>query len=679
MFFKQVYRNAAKNRKDNGLFFGSLVIAIIAFYTLLSLGEQDVMRFLATIESDAVRKLMMMLPVVYVVSLFFVFFLVYFACKYQINNRRKEFGMYLMLGMKRSRLFLMLFCETLWSSLISLLIGLPVALLLTEGISLATAKLVGLGIIGHRLSLSVPAIVWTICGFVIVQLFSVVVICVPLGRTEPADLLKSDAYEAQEGASKEKSSIFFVIGIILLFLAYGLGIFCLGRWLFTMPLLLLSGIIGTFFLYYGLGGFLGEWIRRKVPASKGLEIFTGRQVQENVFHQHKALTVSSLLLLMAISCLSYGISLGVGRGGDARTTDFSLFGNEEEMSAVLNKDDLRGMVKASYPMYLAGIHSAGEKAEVNSDELANILRNMSSGEDLAENMAENLHWDYIISESSYNDMRCAMGKESIHLSGDQAALYSSMGRGGEFYSLLDRAVENGVSIQIGGIEYELLPELYYDNIVADRAITLYTALIVPDVLYSELAENQEPYCYNLHLADEMVEEMGLMQAIQKADGILSATGLEYDSYLGGIGRNLFYTVAASYLTIYLGTLFLLIANTVIGLKYLIQQRQNKHRYRMLLMLGASMEELCFSTKKQIRMFFSLVLGIAAISGIAAVASMFLNLTRLPLGTSTGIVVLLAGMIFLVFIVTEIIYICVVTRTACREIRLLKTEERGSDS
>lgn len=143
MFFKQIRRNAAKNRKGNGLFFASLIIAIIAFYTLLSLGEQDVMQFLATIESDAVRKLMRMLPIVYGISLFFVFFLVYFACRYQTDSRRRELGMYLMLGMKRGRLFAMLFGKTLWSSTVSLIIGLPVALFLTEGISLATAKIVG--------------------------------------------------------------------------------------------------------------------------------------------------------------------------------------------------------------------------------------------------------------------------------------------------------------------------------------------------------------------------------------------------------------------------------------------------------------------------------------------------------------------------------------------------------
>jgi putative ABC transport system permease protein len=108
MFFKHVRRNAAKYRKNNGLFFSSLVVAIVAFYTLLSLGDQDVMRFLKTIESDAVSKLMLLVPVVYMISLFFVFFLVYFAYRYQLDNRKKEFGLYLMLGMKRSTLFAML-------------------------------------------------------------------------------------------------------------------------------------------------------------------------------------------------------------------------------------------------------------------------------------------------------------------------------------------------------------------------------------------------------------------------------------------------------------------------------------------------------------------------------------------------------------------------------------------
>ncbi len=92
MFFKQIFRNAAKNRKNNGLFFGSLIAAVVAFYTLLSMEEQDVMRFLKTMEGDAVQKLMLLVPAIYVLSLFFVFFLVYFACDLSVGRTAQGTG-----------------------------------------------------------------------------------------------------------------------------------------------------------------------------------------------------------------------------------------------------------------------------------------------------------------------------------------------------------------------------------------------------------------------------------------------------------------------------------------------------------------------------------------------------------------------------------------------------------
>lgn len=673
MFFKQVRRNAARNRKGNGLFFGSLVIAIVAFYTLLSLGKQDVMRFLNTIESDAVRKLMMLIPFVYVVSLFFVFFLVYFACKYQMDSRRREFGMYLMLGMKRSRLFFMLLCETLWSSLISLLIGLPVALFLTEGISLVTAKLIGLGIIGHTISFSADAILWTVCGFVIVQLLSMLIICIPLGKAEPAKLLSSDASEKQTPISAGKSIVFFILGILLLLTAYYLGIFRLSSTdisalAVSVLALLISGVLGTFFLYRGLGGFMGKQISRKSQYTAGLTTFTGRQVQENVLCQHKSLAVSSLLLLIALSCISYGIAMGIGRTTDSRSTDFSVMGTEAEVSAALQNPEISEMIETSYPVYLSMT-----KTKFDTDSIIDALKKIPE----AGNIVQSFHLEYVLSETSYNNMMSAMGKEPINLNGNKAALYSSMGSDeGYFYGLLNEALKSNAAIGINGETYSLLPKLYHDNIVANRSITLYTALIVPDELYQELAKDTEPFCRNIHLKKSLTDELGLMQAIQKMDGCLAKTGLKYDSYLGGIGRNLFYTVAASYLTIYLGILFLLISNTVVGLKYLIQQRKNKHRYITLLMLGADTEDLCRSARKQIQMFFTLVLSVALCNSIVAIFAMFANLTRLPADTSMATVITLAAIALAAFIVTEIIYISIVKRTACLEIRSLEITDRG---
>lgn len=675
MFFKQIRRNAAKNRKGNGLFFGSLVIAIVAFYTLLSLGEQDVMQFLATIESDAVRRLMQMLPVVYAVSLFFVFFLVYFACRYQADSRRREMGMYLMLGMKRSRLFGMLFGETLWNSMVSLIAGIPIALFLTEGISLATAKIVGLGIIGHHFSLSLGAIVWTVCGFLLVQLFSMLMICISLGRTEPADFFRTGDTKKQAVSSAGKSTVFLCAGLALLVLAYYLGIFRLQALDFTVMLaIVLLGIPGTFLLYRGMGGFLGLRIRRQSPGATGLSTFTARQVQENVLSQHRTLAVSSLLLMTALACVSFGIAMGMIHSAGSRSVDFSLFGGETQINAVLAQDGVGQMVEDSYPLYLSHVKDGYFRDQENAfdtQELEDALINVAG----SENIRENLYIEYVIAVSSYNRILKDMGKEEIDLSGGKVAMYSSLATEWSLGTMMQEALGKNISIGIDGTDHALLPALFYDNIVADRAITLYLALIVPDEIYSALASKPVPYCRNMRLSDNEVKKTGLMQTVQKMGALLAASGIKYDSYLAGIGRSLFYTVAASYLTIYLGILFWLIANTVIGMKYLIGQRRTKRRYETLTMLGADMLSMRGSVRKQIDIYFSLVLVTALASGVAAVFSMFTSFAMLPMGVSKGKTILLSFVVLAAFAGFEALYIRIVKRTACREISWLEISGR----
>ena len=46
MFSNLILRNSHRSRKENGLFFSSLVISIVAFYMILSISTQDVMLFL---------------------------------------------------------------------------------------------------------------------------------------------------------------------------------------------------------------------------------------------------------------------------------------------------------------------------------------------------------------------------------------------------------------------------------------------------------------------------------------------------------------------------------------------------------------------------------------------------------------------------------------------------------
>ena len=377
---------------------------------------------------------------------------------------------------------------------------------------------------------------------------------------------------------------------------------------------------------------------------------------------------------MALSCISYGISMVTGRSTSSRSVDFSLFGEEEQIDAALEKDGVREMVKDTYSLYLSSVKDGYFRDEAKAFDTGELEEALGAIEG-SENIIENLHIEYVIAESSYNRILKNVGKEELKLSAHEAAIYTSIGNDGDFGSILSKATGSKISIGIDGISYDIRPTLYMDNVVADRAITIYMALIVPDELFLQLAGEPKAYCRNVSLSDTVVEDMGLMQAVQKTDALLADTGIEYDSYLGGIGRNLFYTVAASYLSIYLGVLFWLIANTVIGLKYLIGQRRTKRRYETLTMLGADAPSMCHSVKKQIGTYFFLVLCTALVSSAAAIFTMFTSFTKLPAGVSVQTVALLSAVALVIFAGIEMLYIGIVKRTAVREICRIEITDR----
>ncbi len=114
-------------------------------------------------------------------------------------------------------------------------------------------------------------------------------------------------------------------------------------------------------------------------------------------------------------------------------------------------------------------------------------------------------------------------------------------------------------------------------------------------------------------------------------------------------------------------LFRLIANTVIGLKYLISQRKTRHRYETLILLGADMQSVRNSVKKQISVYFALVLSVALVSSAAAIFTMFTSFTKLPPGAPVGLVIAVSAAALVVFAGIEVLYIYIVKRMAGREI------------
>ncbi|TGY42074.1 ABC transporter permease [Clostridium sartagoforme] len=683
MFFKHIFKNAKKSRKENGLYFGSLIVAIVSFYVLLSLEDQDVISFLRTMESDAIQKLMILIKLVYVLSLFFLFFLIYFSSRYHLERRKKEFGMYQMLGMRRGKIFGLLMGETIYNSLISLLIGIPIALFLTELISLATIKIIGIGIIGHQFKFSYTGIIGTVIGFLLVQIIAMILLSISISKKEPLDLIKKDSSKKQIISSEKSRWIYLIIGVILLIIAYLVAILLLKSLnLVVAIIVLVTGITGTFMFFKGISALIGNTLNKRSEKSSGLFTFTMRQIQENIFFESNTLAFSSLLVLLSMICIAFGASVAISNQDNTnRTVDFSITASEEEIKETINTLDLNSYVENYYPVYLDSM-----RASLNSGDNEVLEFSWEGFRQKIEKMPESKskkiilqylttdNYPYIISLESFNKMREASGKENLILENNEVAFYSNSG----FYSedFINEVLKENPYIIIQGEKYDLAKEYYIDNIVADRAITLSNALIVSDDLYKNLIGNTDYPIWNLNINNNLVEEKGLMQAISEVNEILSESGLQYESYLQGMGRNLFYIVTGSYLTLYLGIIFLIIGNTMIGIKFLIQLSSTKERYEILLKLGAEKSEVFKSAKSQVRIFFGLVIGaslISSIFGIWAMFNSFLNEESKKLLVYIGPI---ASVIIIMLVIVELIYIKIIDRTSYKEINSLNVFDRG---
>lgn len=442
-------------------------------------------------------------------------------------------------------------------------------------------------------------------------------------------------------------------------------------------LILIVGVCGTFILFRGLGSMIGVYVKRKGSSSTGLSMFTARQLQENVLHQWSSLSVSSLLILMAMVCFAFGTSTALTNSSVAnRTVDYTFNGNEEEIIPWIKSDELAPYVDRYYGMALHSFYTPEDEPVLNDHfAWAGLLETVSGQADSEpkEILLNNLSMQdtpYFISLSSYNAMLEAAGKKPIQLADDEVAMYTSDDTGAP-YDILKGTLKKSPTVQIAENEYTLLPKLYSDQIVADRAITLMYSLIVPDALFNQYFDAEETSLWNMTLKDEFIEEKGLMQAMLEVDQVLDSTGLPYESYLGSMGRQLFYTVAGNYTTFYLGVMFLIIANSVLGLNFLMQQRNTRSRYQTLAMLGADVESICTSARKQIWLYFILAISVACVSGIFGIWSLSTAMPGTVVSLQSGIVI---GLVVLLFIVIEVGYIRMIQRKSDGEIRKLKEME-----
>jgi len=685
MFFNLMIRNSKRNRKENGLFFSSLIVSIVAFYIILSLSHQDVMVFLAQMESDAVNKLMGMIPVFYGFALFILFFLIYYASKFQLERRKHEFGVYLMLGMRRRRLFAMLLAEDFRNSVISLIIGLPSALLLSELISLITARLVGIGIISHKLSFSLSAVLWTSIGFLFIKFTAFLILSGKISRQEIGSLL----VEKPDGTKKEMPAFIYaasiLIGISCLAIAY-VGAIQGEAWsgIWQMARTIALGIFGTFSLFWGIRFLIGVVVKSG-KQDRPLHVFNFRQIQENVIHRSGTLAICSMLILAALCCFGAGVAISRFYGeSEQHALDYTFEDHENENDSaairqILEDHQLVSRFSHLFDMKTGYIRTTEDTEHAfQMEPLLAALYDMPPSQDRHVLLYNLKHTTYphIISLSCYNQLLRAANMPELILGPEEAAIYMDHEFAAyERKKLLDRILQTRPEAQLDGKTIHLTGTVQTASLVTDRFITLSFALILPDEMFEYYTQGEYNVYLNGILAKDETEDTSLLSAISEMNQKLNKAGLTYESYLQNMGRQLFYMVAASYITMYLAVIFLIISNTIIGVQFLRTQKKQPRRYRTLIRLGATYTTLCNSARKQIHWYFGLPTVIAAFSSLFGVRSLLTGILSSRAKSSLTEMMIISVAIILALCVIEYIYITAVKRSSDRYLLKLMVPER----
>ncbi|WP_455615970.1 FtsX-like permease family protein [Eisenbergiella sp.] len=192
-------RLAGTNMKKNGSIYfpylcaGGLMAGLL--YVLNSVGTMVVD---SGMEGGDIMY--MLVRISFVICVLFVFIILFYINSFIIKRRKREFGLFCILGMEKKHLAFVLFWEVLFSMLLSVAVGIVGGVLFSQAMFLLLLKFVGLpGKLIFRIPLHAVAetfLIYLAC-FLFVLLFDVVSVT----RTNPIDLLKS----SREGEREPKT------------------------------------------------------------------------------------------------------------------------------------------------------------------------------------------------------------------------------------------------------------------------------------------------------------------------------------------------------------------------------------------------------------------------------------------------------------------------------------------
>ena len=661
MYFKLAFKNIKKSYKNYVIYFLTLIFGICIFYTFNSIESQSVMMELNEQKQSAFMMAEQLMGYFSVFIAFVLGFLIVYANNYLIKRRKKEFGIYMTLGMENGSLSKMIFLETLFIGAISLGIGLVLGIMLSQALSVLTAYMFQVDLTKFQFVFSPLGFKRTVLCFSIIYLVVLIFNFISVRKIKLIDLLTaSKRNEKPTIKNLWVSVILFLVSVGILGIAYYKvihdGIAFASFNALGLPILL--GCIGTFIFFYSLTGFFLKVIQgNKKFYLRDLNMFVMKQISSKINTTFVSLSFICLMLFLAICTFSGG--LGINRAINADLKDLTKFdvtfwSNSGENIENLLKEkniDISNIAKedSNMVMYDSKIKYSSFLSKEGMTAMKNYFPVANDNDIL------------VIGENGYNNTLKLLGKEPVNLKENQYLAVGNIdemkkwvneslenGNMDQMKKLVNKSSENGKKINISGKTLE--PEnKKYEN------INLYNFTMKGDILIfvvkDSLLEGLKPVSsrFNMMLKDNSntKEELENVRDQLVESQVYSITKKEIYDNAAGLGATM------AYLGIYLGLIFIITSAVVLAIQQLTESTDNVERYRLLKEIGVDQKMINKAIFTQVGVYFMLPLSLAIVHSIvglkisSTIVGVFGNASIMPNIIITAIIfVIIYGGYFL---------------------------------
>lgn len=612
--FKLIFKNVHKNLRDYLIYFLTLMISVSLFYAFNSISDQPAFSEMGMTRTLLYDQLGILLSALSVLIAIVLAFLIIYANQFLLKRRKKELGIYMMLGMKKGRISRIFAGETFCVGVIALAVGLILGFILSQGISMIALKLFAIELDKYQLVFSIGAFRQTIICFALIFFLVMLFNVWSVSSVQLIDLLTaSRKNERLKSQNRVLPVLMFLLSILCIGIAgvlfYKNGILP-SRENMSFQIAGLALVVGTILLFYSFAAVFIQLMRsNKGFYLKGLNTFLVRQIGSKIRTNYFVMTVVCGLLTITICAVSIGASTALAMNklsqaatpydltvisdvsidGDSDITDYlatcdvqmSDYAKNMEQISVYDADMTYADLFAGQDLNLWPIDEAVPQSRVS-----------------------------VISISDFNRALAMQGKGPVTLNEGEYLLNCNYEG---TYQYVIEALRTHSELSVGGVALqrasdEVLQETYVMTSVGnnDRG-----TLIVPDSVVTALPKDVNA------LLVQYKEETNPDEVLQKMIpiGLDETHGYRYSEK--NMLYDMFYGINAlvTFICCYVGLIFLLICAALLALKQLTETTDNIFRYGLLQKLGAKRQQINHTLFVQTGVFFTVPLVVAGLYSI----------------------------------------------------------------